>query len=101
MLWNFGPAAKAERSRVPAIWSTRRLPWTGLMKVGRNIFTPRPDLFFNRKIGPQRTGRGLNVPLPAFKALKDRSGRTGNDPIPAFATPALQPRSQTPTPPIP
>jgi len=89
MLWNLGPAAKSERSRVPAIWGTRRLPWTGLLGVGRKMVTPRPDLFFDRKIGPQRTGRGLKVPLPAFKALKDRFGCTVNDAVLAVVSEGL------------
>jgi len=89
MLWNFGPTAKSDRSRIPAIWQTRRLPWTGLFNVGRNIVTPRPDLFFNRSIGPQRTGRGLKVPLSAFKALKDRFGCTVNDAVLAVVSEGL------------
>jgi diacylglycerol O-acyltransferase len=89
MLWNFGPSAKSERTRVPAIWTTTHLPWTGLLKVGRKIVTPRPDLFFNRTIGPQRTGRGLKVPLSAFKALKERFGCTVNDAVLAVVSEGL------------
>src|SRR5260370_37530366 len=59
------------------------------MNVGRNSVAPRPDLFFNRKIGPQRTGRGLKVPLPAFKALKDRFGCTVNDAVLAVVSEGL------------
>ena len=50
---------------------------------------PRPDLFFNRKLSPQRTGRGLKVPLSAFKALKDRYGCTVNDAVLAVVAEAL------------
>jgi diacylglycerol O-acyltransferase len=89
MLWDFRTAAKSDRSRMPAIWNTTHLPWTGVINVVRNIVTPRPDLFFNRKIGPQRTGRGLKVPLSAFKALKDRFGCTVNDAVLAVVSEAL------------
>ncbi|TMD76971.1 MAG: DUF1298 domain-containing protein [Chloroflexi bacterium] len=51
--------------------------------------TRRPDLFFNRKIGPQRTGRGLKVPLAAFKALKERYGCTVNDAVLAVVSEGL------------
>jgi WS/DGAT/MGAT family acyltransferase len=53
------------------------------------MFTPRSDLFFNRKIGTQRTGRGLKAPLSAFKALKDRFGCTVNDAVLAVVSEAL------------
>jgi diacylglycerol O-acyltransferase len=53
------------------------------------MVTPRPNLFFNRKIGPQRTGRGLKVPLSAFKALKDRFGCTVNDAVLAVVSEGL------------
>jgi diacylglycerol O-acyltransferase len=89
MLWNLGPSAKFDRTRVPAIWNLTRLPWTGLLNVSRKIVTPRPDLFFNRKIGPQRTGRGLMVPLSAFKALKERFGCTVNDAVLAVVSEGL------------
>src|SRR3984893_17265012 len=80
MLWTFGPATRS-RTKVPAIWNTTNVPWTGLLNIFRKLLTPRPDLFFNRKIGPQRTGRGLKVPLSAFKSLKDRFGCTVNDAV--------------------
>lgn len=89
MLWNVGAAREGERSRLPAIWNTTHLPWTGLFHLGRKMVTPRPDLFFNRKIGPQRTGRGLKVPLSAFKALKDRFGCTVNDAVLAVVSEGL------------
>ncbi len=89
LLWNLGAASKSERSRLPAFWSTRQLPWRGLVKLGGKMVTPRSDLFFNRKIGTQRTGRGLKVPLSAFKALKDRFGCTVNDAVLAVVSEAL------------
>jgi diacylglycerol O-acyltransferase len=89
MLWNLGPAKTSERSRVPAIWNTTHMPWAGLLNVFHKMFTPRPDLFFNRKIGPQRTGRGLKVPLSAFKAMKDRFGCTVNDAVLATVSEGL------------
>jgi WS/DGAT/MGAT family acyltransferase len=89
MLWDFKSAAKSDRSRMPAIWNTTHLPWTGVLNVVRKTVTPRPDLFFNRTIGPQRTGRGLKVPLSAFKALKDRFGCTVNDAVLAVVSEGL------------
>jgi WS/DGAT/MGAT family acyltransferase len=89
MLWNLRPAAREERSRLPAVWKTRRLPWSGLLKLGGKMATRRPDLFFNHKIGPQRTGRGLKVPLSAFKALKERYGCTVNDAVLAVVSEGL------------
>ena len=50
---------------------------------------PSPNVFFNRKIGPQRTGRGLRVPLSAFKALKERYRCTVNDAVLAVVSEAL------------
>src|SRR5260370_9671730 len=89
MLWNLGPTRESERSRLPAFWSTWRMPWTGMLKLSGKFVTRRPDLFFNRKIGPQRTGRGLKVPLSAFKALNDRFGSTVNDAVLAVVSEAL------------
>ncbi|MHB8611528.1 MAG: wax ester/triacylglycerol synthase family O-acyltransferase [Candidatus Dormibacteraceae bacterium] len=89
VLWNFHPTEKAERTRLPVLWRTRRLPWTGMLKLGGTMFRPRPDLFFNRKIGTQRTGRGLKVPLAAFKALKVRFGCTVNDAVLAVVSEGL------------
>ena len=89
MLWNIRPSAREERSVVPAVWKTRRLPWSSLLKLGGKMATRRPDLFFNRKIGPQRTGRGLKVPLAAFKALKERYGCTVNDAVLAVVSEGL------------
>src|SRR5579864_3877365 len=53
LLWNVGAAGKSERGRLPALWSTRRLPWRAMFKLGGKMVTPRSDLFFNRKIGTQ------------------------------------------------
>ena len=89
LLWNIRPAPGAERTRLPAVWNNRRLPWSGLLKLSGTMVTRRPDLFFNRKIGPQRTGRGLKVPLAAFKALKDRYGCTVNDAVLAMVSEGL------------
>ena len=88
LLWNFS-SLKTDRTRVPAFWETRHLPWKELVKLTRKSMTPRSDLFFNRKIGPQRTGRGLKVPLAAFKALKDRFGCTVNDAVLAVVSEGL------------
>jgi diacylglycerol O-acyltransferase len=89
LLWNVGAQRKDERSMAPAVWNTTRLPWRSLFKLSGKMVSPRPDLFFNRKIGPQRTGRGLKVPLSAFKALKDRFGCTVNDAVLAVVSEGL------------
>jgi diacylglycerol O-acyltransferase len=89
MLWNVGATRKGERTVLPAVWNTTRLPWRSLFKLSGTMVSPRPDLFFNRKIGPQRTGRGLKVPLSAFKALKDRFGCTVNDAVLAVVSEGL------------
>jgi diacylglycerol O-acyltransferase len=89
MLWDIGANRKGERTVLPAVWNTTRLPWRSLFKLSGKMVTPRPDLFFNRKIGPQRTGRGLKVPLANFKALKDRFGCTVNDAVLAVVSEGL------------
>jgi WS/DGAT/MGAT family acyltransferase len=89
LLWNLRSASPRERTRLPAFWETRRLALRGLLKLGGTMVRPRSDLFFNRKIGPQRTGRGLKVPLAAFKALKDHYGCTVNDAVLAVVSEAL------------
>ncbi len=89
MLWNVGSQRKPERTMLPAVWNTTRLPWRSLFKLSGKLVSPRPDLFFNRKIGPQRTGRGLKVPLSTFKALKDRFGCTVNDAVLAVVSEGL------------
>src|SRR5690242_20283734 len=88
-LWDLHPSRQEDRSLAPAFWKTRSLPWTGMFKLGGKMATRRPDLFFNRKIGPQRTGRGLKVPLQAFKALKDRYGCTVNGAVLAVVSEGL------------
>jgi diacylglycerol O-acyltransferase / wax synthase len=89
MLWDVRAARREERSMTPAVWKTARLPWSGMLRLGGKMATPRPDLFFNRKIGAQRTGRGLKVPLATFKALKDRYGCTVNDAVLAVVSEGL------------
>ena len=89
VLWDVRAATKGERSIAPAFWKTWSLPWSGLWRLGGKMATPRPDLFFNKKIGPQRTGRGLKVPLAAFKALKDHYGCTVNDAVLAVVSDGL------------
>jgi WS/DGAT/MGAT family acyltransferase len=61
-----------------ALWF---LAWRGFLQIGRSVLTPRPRLFFNRGLGPLRTGRGIKVPLAEFKALKARLDCTVNDAI--------------------
>jgi WS/DGAT/MGAT family acyltransferase len=53
--------------------------WRGFLQLGRSSLTPKPRLFWNRDLGPLRTGRGLKVPLSGLKALKARFGCTVND----------------------
>ncbi len=63
--------------------------WRGFLQLGRSVLTPRPRLFFNRRLGPRRTGRGLKVPLADFKALKQRLGCTINDAVLAVVAEGL------------
>jgi diacylglycerol O-acyltransferase len=89
MLWNVGANRKVDRTMLPAVWNTTRVPWRSMFKLSGKMVTPRPDLFFNRRIGTQRTGRGLKVPLAEFKALKDRFGCTVNDAVLAVVSEGL------------
>jgi diacylglycerol O-acyltransferase / wax synthase len=89
VLWNVGAQRKDERTLLPAVWDTTRVPWKSLFKLSGKMVSPRPDLFFNRKIGAQRSGRGLKVPLSEFKALKDRFGCTVNDAVLAVVSEGL------------
>ena len=89
MLWDVRTRTGRARTRLPAVWGTRRIPWRAMVKLGGTMVRPRSDLFFNRKLGPQRTGRGLKVPLSSFKALKDRFGCTVNDAVLAVVSEAL------------
>jgi WS/DGAT/MGAT family acyltransferase len=89
VLWNVGPQSKDERSLVPAVWKTTRVPWRSVFTLSGKMVTPRPDLFFNRRIGTQRSGRGLKVPLSAFKALKEQFGCTVNDAVLAVVSDGL------------
>lgn len=88
-VWDVRRDQRGDRTRLPAFWNTWRYPWRGMLKATRQAFTPRTDLFFNRKIGPQRTGRGLKVPLASFKALKERYGSTVNDAVLAVVSEGL------------
>jgi WS/DGAT/MGAT family acyltransferase len=63
--------------------------WRGFLQLGRSALVPRPRLFFNRQIGPRRTGRGLKVPLADLKALKRRHGCTINDAVLAVVAEGL------------
>lgn len=79
-LWN----PRAERSgglRLADAWRAWRQPWIGWWQIGRSMAVPDQELFWNRAIGPKRTGRGLKVPLAAFKTLKNRYGCTVNDAV--------------------
>jgi diacylglycerol O-acyltransferase / wax synthase len=89
LLWNFHPQNKDERTKTPAFWKTRRLPWKALLDITGKSVRRRPDLFFNRQIGTQRTGRGLKVPLATFKSLKERYGCTVNDAVLAVVSEGL------------
>jgi WS/DGAT/MGAT family acyltransferase len=89
ILWNVGTQRRSERTVVPALWNTTRVPWKSVFTLSGKMVTPRPDLFFNRRIGTQRTGRGMKVPLSAFKALKERFGCTVNDAVLAVVSEGL------------
>jgi diacylglycerol O-acyltransferase / wax synthase len=89
LLWNLRQPRASDRTRVPAFWGTRRLPWRALLSLTGKSVSRRPNLFFNRKIGPQRTGRGVKVPLASFKALKERFGCTVNDAVLAVVSEGL------------
>ena len=65
------------------------MPWKSLVTLSGKMVSPRPDLFFNPRIGTQRSGRGLKVPLSAFKALKERFGCTVNDAVLAVVSEGL------------
>lgn len=79
-LWN----PRAERSgglRLADALRAWRQPWIGWWQIGRSMAVPDQELFWNRAIGPKRTGRGLKVPLAAFKTLKNHYGCTVNDAV--------------------
>ena len=71
------------------VWRAWRQPWQGWVSLGRSVVAPDQELFWNRAIGPKRTGRGLKVPLASFKALKTRFGCTVNDAILAVVAEGL------------
>lgn len=89
LLLDLRQIGKSERTRAPAVLGTRHVPWRGLLAYSRKTLSRRPDLFFNRRIGTQRTGRGLKVPLSSFKALKERFGCTVNDAVLAVVSEGL------------
>ena len=63
--------------------------WRGFLQLGRSALTPRPRLFFNRRLGPRRSGRGLRVSLADLKALKQRFECTINDAVLAVVAEGL------------
>ena len=80
VLWN--PRSEAgEGVELGDLWRAWRQPWIGWWQIGRSMALPDQELFWNRSIGPKRTGRGLKVPLAAFKELKNRYGCTVNDAV--------------------
>ena len=82
VLWN--PPTRRKQAGSPTIrrrmgfW---RLPYGGFASLARSQLRSRPDLFFNRKLGLQRSGRGIRVPLADVKAMNDRFGCTVNDAV--------------------
>jgi diacylglycerol O-acyltransferase len=89
VLWN-PPPRHADGERVyRRRWAFWRLPFSGFLSVGRNAVKGSPDLFFNRPLGLQRSGRGVKVPLAQYKALKARTGGTVNDGVLATVAEAL------------
>jgi WS/DGAT/MGAT family acyltransferase len=89
LLWNPRPRASDGERVYRRRWAFWRLPYAGFLSVGMNAIKPRPDLFFNRPLGLQRTGRGVKVALADFKALKGRLGCTVNDGVLAVVAEAL------------
>jgi len=89
LLLDLTPESYTPRTMVPAVWNTTRVPWKSLFTLSGKMVSRRPDLFFNQRIGTQRTGRGLKVPLSAFKALKERFGCTVNDAVLAVVSEGL------------
>jgi len=80
VLWN--PSASGEGGiQLRDAWQAWRQPWLGWWQLGRSMAVPEQELFWNRSIGPKRTGRGLKVPLETFKALKNRFRCTVNDAV--------------------
>jgi WS/DGAT/MGAT family acyltransferase len=81
VLWD--PSGRGGEGLLSArdVWTAWRQPWIGWWQIGRSMALPDQELFWNRSIGPKRTGRGLKVPLAAFKTLKNRYGCTVNDAV--------------------
>ena len=92
LLWDPLPGGRVRESpwegfqRLVTLW---RQPWLGMFSLGRSALKPRPKMFWNRQLGPSRTGRGLKVPLERFKALKNRFGCTVNDAVLAVVAEGL------------
>jgi len=89
ILWDPFPDRKSRHTIAPRVWGAWKQPWRGLLSIGKQQFSGKPDLFFNRKIGLQRTGQGVKVPLERFKALKNRFGCTVNDAVLAVVAEGL------------
>jgi diacylglycerol O-acyltransferase len=82
VLWN--PPSRRRDAGGPTIQRRMgfwRLPYGGFASLAKSQLRSRPDLFFNRKLGLQRSGRGIKVPLADVKAIKDRFGCTVNDAV--------------------
>lgn len=80
VLWN--PRSQGgEGMELRDLWTAWKQPWIGWWQIGRSMALPDQELFWNRSIGPKRTGRGLKLPLAAFKSLKNRYGCTVNDAV--------------------
>ncbi|HEV3233426.1 MAG TPA: wax ester/triacylglycerol synthase family O-acyltransferase [Candidatus Dormibacteraeota bacterium] len=89
VLWNPPPRHADGDRNIRRRWAFWRLPYSGFMSVGKNAVRSAPDLFFNRPLGLQRSGRGVKVPLDQFKALKAKTGSTVNDGVLATVAEAL------------
>ncbi|MHB8573329.1 MAG: wax ester/triacylglycerol synthase family O-acyltransferase [Candidatus Dormibacteria bacterium] len=73
----------------PGLRSARRVPWRTVVGLGLASVRPRRGLFFNRRLGMQRTGRGLRVPLSTFRGMKATLGSTVNDGVLAVVAEAM------------
>ena len=89
ILWNPPPRRADGERAYRRRWAFWRLPFSGFLSIGRSSVRRRPDLFFNRPLGLQRSGQGVKVPLQDFKELKKRYGCTVNDAVLAVVSEAL------------
>jgi WS/DGAT/MGAT family acyltransferase len=89
VLWNPPPRQSNGERVYRRRWAFWRLPFAGFLSVGKTSVKRRPDLFFNRPLGLQRSGRGVKVPLENYKGLKKRMGCTVNDGVLATVSEAL------------